>query len=563
MPAAEPPPVATGAPKAFTPAQAIESAAPDEAKTEVAPTSTNGTASVFTATASATSTAAATASVSSTSVANAAAPAFGSAGFALVADSCTMQGRRPKQEDRHVKIPDLTKAAKALKMPIDHLDQPCALFGVYDGHQGSHCSEFVAKNVHMKLLKKLSADRKVLGEDQIKQYLQEVCEEIDTDFLAKHRTIPDGAAIVVAFLTGTRLFVAWVGDSRAVMCRRTGQEEFETVALTKDHKPDLEVEAQRVQKAGGVVVSDAWGMTYRVAHPGYEERMREMKRAEAQGLGIIGKEPVALAVSRAIGDREFKSVTGKQLLIPTPDVTCIRIDRSVKFIALMCDGIPEVMTNEQVVGELAFVRESLDFAADVRAGCGALVQEAYKLGSGDNLTVILVRFRWEGVSDMEGSSLSKLGQTIEKRPLEESAAAASKRRRLEAVASAKAQRSAAHEAMEKEEEEREKALTKAKADAIDAAKQRDDTVAVLAKTSQPKESVEVKRDPLAEVKAPAATPMLEQEVQTDVDGKIPEGEEPNVVTNSQVRSESIVEPLAPFKNEAKAKAAAKPVFTFV
>ena len=43
---------------------------------------------------------------------------------------------------------------------------------------------------------------------------------------------------------------------------------------------------------------------------GFEERVRELRRARAQGLGTIAKEPIALAVSRSLGDRDFKAVTG-------------------------------------------------------------------------------------------------------------------------------------------------------------------------------------------------------------------------------------------------------------
>ncbi|CAE8582735.1 unnamed protein product, partial [Polarella glacialis] len=37
--------------------------------------------------------------------------------FRLVAGSAALQGLRSSQEDRHIKIPDLSKAARALKMP--------------------------------------------------------------------------------------------------------------------------------------------------------------------------------------------------------------------------------------------------------------------------------------------------------------------------------------------------------------------------------------------------------------------------------------------------------------
>ena len=59
---------------------------------------------------------------------------------------------------------------------------------------------------------------------------------------------------------------------------------------------------------------------------------------------------------------------------------------------------PDVMRNEDIVQELLIKRDPSP-ARDVRAACGALVQEAYKRGSGDNLTVILVRIVCQGHPD--------------------------------------------------------------------------------------------------------------------------------------------------------------------
>lgn len=44
--------------------------------------------------------------------------------------------------------------------------------------------------------------------------LAEICEEIDTEFLARSRTVVDGCTFAAALLTGTRLFVVWLGDVR-------------------------------------------------------------------------------------------------------------------------------------------------------------------------------------------------------------------------------------------------------------------------------------------------------------------------------------------------------------
>eukprot|EP00930_Biecheleria_cincta_P036593 TRINITY_DN25081_c0_g1_i1.p1 TRINITY_DN25081_c0_g1~~TRINITY_DN25081_c0_g1_i1.p1 ORF type:complete len:564 (-),score=125.20 TRINITY_DN25081_c0_g1_i1:54-1694(-) len=389
--------------------------------------------------------------------------------FSLCADSTSMQGRRPKQEDRHVKILDLTKAAKALKMPIDHLEQPCAFFSVYDGHQGHQCSEFVAKNFHVKLLKKLSADTDAAKwtEERIGSVFKEICEELDAEFLSKFRTALDGTTLVVALITGTRLFTAWVGDSRLVLCQRATHDQILAHAMTQDHRPHLEAEAKRVIDAGGIVVDFGMGLC-RVAHDGYEEKMREMRRSQALGLGIVTKEPVALAVSRALGDREFKAVTGKALLVPTPDVRCIQLERSHMFMAIMCDGITDVMTEQEVCEELNLNRPGPpDPVKRCRMACGALVQEAYKRGSEDNLTVILVRFQWrdgfeEAPLPSDHPVAIALAEAEKHAAKGDSAAVASKKRRLAAAASVSSQKVAAYERA-LAQEEAEQAMPKAKA----------------------------------------------------------------------------------------------------
>lgn len=368
----------------------------------------------------------------------------------LVADSASMQGRHPRQEDRHVKIPDLTKAAKALKMPVDHLEQPCAFFAIYDGHQGHTCAEFAAKTFHGKLLKRLSTegDRSFWSDKRICQAMQDVCEELDAEFFTRYRTAVDGCTLVVTLITGTRLFTAWLGDCKCVVGRRGSPGAVAALALTEDHRP--ESEAARIRDAGGVVVAFGGGPA-RVAHEGYEERLREIRRAQALGLGSIAKDPIALDVSRSLGDRDFKAIAGRALLVPMPDVRVLQLDPSHKFFALVCGGIPSVMAESDVVYELDLLREAEDPVADVRAACGTLVQEAYQRGSEHNLTVVLVRFQWSSAHDScyvrRVASVEKANASIVVNDSSrvETAVAASKRRRLEAAAAISAQKVAAYE----------------------------------------------------------------------------------------------------------------------
>ncbi|CAK0799944.1 unnamed protein product, partial [Prorocentrum cordatum] len=110
------------------------------------------------------------------------------------------------------------------------------------------------------------------------------------------------------------------------------------------------------------------------------DRIREIRRAQALGQGVVSKPPVCLPVSRTLGDRDFKAASGKALLIATPGVRTVQLDESTKFAAMVSGGISAVMQDKDldVVEELNLLHDAKDPAADARAGCGALVQEAYK-----------------------------------------------------------------------------------------------------------------------------------------------------------------------------------------
>jgi protein phosphatase 1L len=145
---------------------------------------------------------------------------------------------------------------------------------------------------------------------------------------------------------GDRLLVANVGDSRAVICR--GGEAF---ALSSDHKPNRADERQRIEDAGGVVM---WAGTWRVG-------------------GV-------LAVSRAFGDRLLK-----RYVVAEPEIQEDVIQKGVDFLILASDGLWDVVTNQEAVSMVKSI-ENTEEAAN------KLTEEAYRRGSADNITCVIVRF---------------------------------------------------------------------------------------------------------------------------------------------------------------------------
>ncbi|KAJ6673900.1 PROTEIN PHOSPHATASE 2C [Salix viminalis] len=108
-----------------------------------------------------------------------------------------------------------------------------------------------------------------------------------------------GCTACVAIIRNNQLIVANAGDSRCVISRK-GQ----AYNLSRDHKPDLEAEKERILKAGGFIHA--------------------------------GRVNGSLNLSRAIGD-------------PIPDINTVELCDDDEFLVLACDGIWDCMSSQQLV----------------------------------------------------------------------------------------------------------------------------------------------------------------------------------------------------------------------
>jgi len=238
---------------------------------------------------------------------------------------------------------------------IDGVDgEIVGLFGVFDGHGGARAAEYVKQNLFSNLI----SHPKFISDT--KSAIADAYNHTDSEFLKSenNQNRDAGSTASTAILVGDRLLVANVGDSRAVICRGGN-----AIAVSRDHKPDQTDERQRIEDAGGFVM---WAGTWRVG-------------------GV-------LAVSRAFGDRLLK-----QYVVADPEIQEERVDSSLEFLILASDGLWDVVTNEEAVAIVKPIQEPEDAAK-------RLMQEAYQRGSGDNITIVVVRFLANQGASSRGSS---------------------------------------------------------------------------------------------------------------------------------------------------------------
>eukprot|EP01094_Clydonella_sp_ATCC50884_P003800 TRINITY_DN12914_c0_g1_i1.p1 TRINITY_DN12914_c0_g1~~TRINITY_DN12914_c0_g1_i1.p1 ORF type:complete len:416 (-),score=66.94 TRINITY_DN12914_c0_g1_i1:32-1279(-) len=322
--------------------------------------------------------------------------------------SSAMQGMREYMEDR--------------MSSMETSDGAFHLFGMFDGHGGDRASIYCRETLLERLRQKLQlvgvwdGDAHVLDtaiwdtfvetdiefarlavslaekenpQVDIQAFLTVDVRSLkrmrvtDDDIFKWHRDLPtyleedpvlwkDGSTAVVAVLTPSgHVAVGNAGDSRAVMGEIV-DGKLVTVELSRDHKPNDPKERARIEELGGFV--SMWGV-WRVN-------------------GV-------LATSRSIGDLHLKPYVSAK-----PDLVHYHVSQNSLFLILATDGVFDVLSSEEVV---AFVVQHVASGGSLAESAEALVQQAYLLGSADNISALVV--------DLRSVSACNKGEGVEQKTL--------------------------------------------------------------------------------------------------------------------------------------------------
>ena len=134
------------------------------------------------------------------------------------------------------------------------LSAELGVFAVLDGHGGRYCSQWAADELPQRLRHVAAAAEGSEDVDaeawQVAQQLSEAVRQMDLDLRGCGRAAwACGTTLVTLLVTRRSLTVANVGDSRAVLCRAGV-----ALPLSRDHKPKVSAERQRILHAGGFIV---------------------------------------------------------------------------------------------------------------------------------------------------------------------------------------------------------------------------------------------------------------------------------------------------------------------
>jgi serine/threonine protein phosphatase PrpC len=247
----------------------------------------------------------------------------------------SLKGARDQNEDQHTVILNNTKRYEGLT----HAN----FFAVYDGHGGKDVSKFLSKYIPSVLM-----DGR-LKYPVSRHTLYRLCEKVQHKLREIHPRIAKNSGSTCLNVVHYKdkgedfLTILNTGDSRCVLSR-----SCLALPLTLDHKPGWPKELARIKAENGHVYFD-----------GDDHRIKD------------------LSVSRAYGDLD-----AAPFVIHRPDIFRYKLRSEDQFIIVACDGLWDVMTNQDAVNFVIGYTKKENIAKK-------LAEHAISKGSMDNVTVIV------------------------------------------------------------------------------------------------------------------------------------------------------------------------------
>ena len=311
----------------------------------------------------------------------------------------TFQGLFKDYNEDRVSVCSLVKKPSSTKMKTW---PKISYFGIFDGHGGEECSEFLKNNYMNYLVENANFPF------DIKLSMIESFQKIEEDFfkLKCKDNIDDsdksGSCALVSVIFDNKVYIANIGDSRAIMSIGGGTKVRQ---LTADQKPDNIKEFERALKNGSKIYLDDNDDPDRdeskiefIKDKAELEKMKEIKENSTEEK-IFRVYPSDLAVMRTIGDikakkKEFGGIPGT--IINIPEVYIFDINSSDDFIVMGCDGIFDDLSNEEIVNAAwtVFKYRATEKNYDIHElsleACDLVIKSALEKQTTDNLSCIII-----------------------------------------------------------------------------------------------------------------------------------------------------------------------------
>ena len=334
----------------------------------------------------------------------------------------TTKGKRDYNEDRVSIIYNIPKPPGYSESKNNNMPWPnCSFFGLYDGHGGSRACDFLRDNLHKYIINDKyfpSNPQKAIANGFI--YAEKF-------FFKNYKGIDSsGSCAIVVVIIEKRVYIANVGDSRAILSSKNGSKFY---ALSRDHRPGDEKEYKRILDAGGKIYKTEYeyqskplynnnrnsnynrsGNSNSHNNSSYSNNNRTNYNKPSSIIGPLRVTPGKLSVSRTIGDIEAKDPKfggNPNVIISIPEIKYFDNTDKNDFILIFCDGVYEKLKNKDIIDCIWDEIKKKKFG-DVHNMAGycieKLINKCIVEDSTDNLTVIMICLKsYESMKHIESS----------------------------------------------------------------------------------------------------------------------------------------------------------------
>ena len=333
------------------------------------------------------------------------------------------QGSSDSQEDRCIGIPCMETLLSSSGLPSSAYEsasgianQQTAFFAVYDGHDGADVSDILHSMLHLQLL--MSSNFTSNIEKSIRETFSRVDCQLLEGFLdnishdkctspSMRRSMSPyslfesaGSTASCVLIRGNptiRATVAWVGDSRVLLCR-----DGNPVAISVDHRVSNLEEQKRISKLlghhinngrldGNIAITRGFGNMrnklgfLKMKQP--EKIDSIMATMQGSYLSPETQKMKSLHVQELPELSDRGNSNHQDAFICEPEICTVDIVKEDEFFVIGSDGIFDCLSNENCVN---IVRRVLMEGKELSEAAHALTQTALDLGSTDNVTAIVI-----------------------------------------------------------------------------------------------------------------------------------------------------------------------------
>jgi len=334
----------------------------------------------------------------------------------------TSKGKRDYNEDRVSIIYNIPKPPGYSESKNNNIPWPnCSFFGLYDGHGGSRACDFLRDNLHKYIINDKyfpSNPQKAIANGFI--YAEKL-------FFKNYKGIDSsGSCAIVVVVIENRVYIANVGDSRAILSSKNGSKFY---ALSTDHRPGDEKEYKRILDAGGKIYKTEYEYPFKPLYNNnnnnnnrnyvynrsennhnnlnndkinnknnnrFNNKININYNKTSSIIGPLRVSPGKLSVSRTIGDIEAKDPKfggNPNVIISIPEIKYFDNTDKNDFILIFCDGVYEKLKNKDIIDCIwkeITEKKFIDIHNMAGYSIEKLINKCINEDSTDNLTVIMI-----------------------------------------------------------------------------------------------------------------------------------------------------------------------------